>query len=272
MALVSDRHNKESKDGIVPIKGIYKLLGFQGVMVNIIEYIAHTTKDVHHFVLTSIIKQFNGCQNPVNPVSHKWLLSFFAFHDHPHIVAFCQQKITKPLFYLDVLCKSKLVLFKIVFDMLQRYSSRYEHGNVAKGEKPTPFIVACEKGYLDDVKVFINLMKADVNQKGVTSQGYSCGYSGLIMAAYEEQAHVVEYLLKHCTKIHVDQEDNYGSTALHYSAYNSRKNTATIKLLLQYGCNMKKMNQGGQTPLDYANQNVSVIGQSIVYLLKKNLS
>ena len=115
-------------------------------------------------------------------------------------------------------------------------------------------------------------MKADVNQKGVTSQGYSCGYSGLIMAAYEEQAHVVEYLLKHCTKIHVDQEDNYGSTALHYSAYNSRKNTATIKLLLQYGCNMKKMNQGGQTPLDYANQNVSVIGQTIVYLLKKNLS
>lgn len=35
---------------------------------------------------------------------------------------------------------------------------------------------------------------------------------------------------------------------------------------------MKKMNQGGQTPLDYANQNVSVIGQTIVYLLKKNLS
>ena len=64
MALVSDRHNKESKDGIVPIKGIYKLLGFQGVMVNIIEYIAHTTKDVHHFVLTSIA----FCKREVQPL------------------------------------------------------------------------------------------------------------------------------------------------------------------------------------------------------------
>ena len=54
--------------------------------------------------------------------------------------------------------------------------------------------------------------------------------------------------------------------------FGNRDDTATIKLLLQYGCNMKKMNQGGQTPLDYANQNVSVIGQTIVYLLKKNLS
>ena len=110
-----------------------------------------------------------------------------------------------------------------------------------------------------------------MNEKGVTSQGYSCGYSGLILSSYEEKVNVVHYLLRHCNHvIDVNLEDDYGSTALHYAAYNNSKNTKTIELLLQFGCDVDKKNKSGLTPLDYAYQNASVIKQDIVRVLKSH--
>lgn len=248
---------------------IYTMLGCQGLLKKIIEYLSLYAKDVRNLILSSFIKQFNRGQALLQHVSKEIVLSFFEIRDHPQVLSFCKQKVHKPIFYLDLLCESKLLQFKMVFDIQKKYKFVHSLEALNNKRKPTPFLVACEKGYLADVKVFVNLLKVDVNQKGITSQGYACGYSGLILAAYAERLNVVNYLLRHCKDtINAELEDNYGSTALHYCAYNSRRNTATIKSLLEYGCNARKKNQSGLTPLDYAQKNESLIKSAIVSLLK----
>ncbi len=250
---------------------IYLLLRFQGLLEIIINYISLSAKDLHNFILTSFIKQFYKGQAPTKVASKNGFLKFFEFHDHPQILSFCKQKGLKTAFYLEVLCESKLLVFKMMFDIYKKYEAIHVTSAVASKKKPTPFLVACEKGYLNDVKIFLNLLKIDVNEKGVTSQGYSCGYSGLILSSYEEKVNVVHYLLRHCNHvIDVNLEDDYGSTALHYAAYNNSKNTKTIELLLQFGCDVDKKNKSGLTPLDYAYQNASVIKQDIVRVLKSH--
>lgn len=262
-------NNKLEPCKVLPTVAIYDLIGYQGIIEIIIEYIGRP-KDLSNFVLTSFIKQFNHFQNCVPCISKSWISQFFEIIDHPEVQSFVEHHKNKPVFYLNILVKSKLLHFKMIRDINLKYKSQYSHGTLKKEKEPTPFLVACEKGNLDDVKIFIKLLKIDVNQKGITSQGYSCGYTGLILAAYEEREDIVKYLLMNCIKtIDINLEDEYGSTALHYAAYNNNKSIQTINLLLKYGSIVHKKNQQGKIPLDYAKQNFSKIGQLIAEILKR---
>ena len=97
-----------------------------------------------------------------------------------------------------------------------------------------PFIAACEKGQLEDVKLFIETgTVTDVNMKGIDSFGHD-GKTGLMKAATYEHINVVQYLLSFPSIDVSIIRDKNGWNVLHYAARNNKKNTDTIKLLLNH--------------------------------------
>ena len=114
---------------------IYLLLRFQGLLEIIINYISLSAKDLHNFILTSFIKQFYKGQAPTKVASKNGFLKFFEFHDHPQILSFCKQKGLKTAFYLEVLCESKLLVFKMMFDIYKKYEAIHVTSAVASKKK-----------------------------------------------------------------------------------------------------------------------------------------
>eukprot|EP00942_MAST-04A_sp_MAST-4A-sp1_P005086 g5086.t1 len=108
----------------------------------------------------------------------------------------------------------------------------------------TPFVVACEKGRLDDVKVHDvdgsgMTLKEMVNQKGTISRGSVMKngdnyykWTGLMAATRFEQSHIVQYLLEDC-KVDATITNGFGLGPLHLVAGYSKVNTDCLRMLLE---------------------------------------
>ena len=148
--------------------------------------------------------------------------------------------------------------------------------------KGTPIVVMCEKGRLEDLKLFLKLFVAchDVDGTGVTvkklleevgkdSNGYK--KNTLIAAArYEEQEVLVQLLDYGYDHSYTDR---HGYNALHRSAYNNTKSTRCIESLLKKMPleSINKKGRDGWTPLDLAyDRSDSPIKNDIVQLIRQH--
>lgn len=157
----------------------------------------------------------------------------------------------------------------------------------------TPFIVACEKGELQDVKSLIQnnvpptarnggkyspTYEEIINQMGRNSGGNE--YTGLMIASAKEHIHIVNYLLNVQTYAHVDLDivDSNGNTALHYACAYNANSLELLIVLLDHANNLPKpfdsqfinrRNYNGKSPLDWAIQyNTSRIKARVIKLVQ----
>lgn len=141
----------------------------------------------------------------------------------------------------------------------------------------TPVIVACEKGRLEHLKIFVAgyndvnesgmTLKEYVNQEGKASGGYEC--TPLMIAANYEHFQIVKYLIEQCEAEPSIARSSTGANALHYAAYN-KKDTKVIELLLTNMSlnSINKKDENGDTPLDDAYDNESPLRQEMIALLR----
>ena len=157
---------------------------------------------------------------------------------------------------------------------------QYKHGF----PNGTPFIVACEKNNLDDVKFFVEYYKNDhngnvtlktfINQLGKDSDADDGEemITGLIMSSEYEHLAIVAYLLENNASI--DRVDDYGNTALHFAAQFNEKNTDVVELLLKHPSMtidiINKQNKGGYTALDYAYANETKIKFDMIKIISNH--
>ena len=153
-------------------------------------------------------------------------------------------------------------------DINERYKKEFPRG--------TPFVVACEKGRVEDVEAMISGARAAgmdvtamVNEKGKDSNG-SSGYTPLMAAAWYEHSTIIEILLLYNADT-ATTTNNYGNNALHFAAYNNKTSTITVQLLLN---NMKledinHKNTAGNTPLDRCYLSTSSIKQQLIELIRQ---
>ena len=159
-------------------------------------------------------------------------------------------------------------------NVLNRLNDRYE----TEFPGGTPLVCACEKGRLQDVKLFITCMnginsnmtlREYVNQVGKNSGGYD--HTPLMIAAGNEQHfQVVQYLIEQ-GEADPNVADSDGWSALHVAAGNNIKNTELLDLLLTNMPldNINKKDRWGRTPLDCAYVNRSLIRRrEIIALLR----
>ena len=157
-------------------------------------------------------------------------------------------------------------------NLKQKYKKEFPKG--------TPIVVMCEKGGLEDLKLFMKLFVAchDVDRTGVSVKKLleevgkkSGGYyerNALMAAAEEERPEVVLYLLD-C--INPAITNSGGSNALHYSAYNKKSTRITESLLKKMPLeSINKKSSYGYTPLDWAYKNGSPIKNDIVQLIRQH--
>ena len=145
----------------------------------------------------------------------------------------------------------------------------------------TPFIAACEKGRLEDVKLFITGHDAKatgvtvtdmVNLSGKTVHGdMEC--TALNAAVQEEQFHVVQYLIEQCgANPSITTSEGWG--ALHVAAQYSTKSTDIMNLLLNnmpIGNGINRKGWYETTPLDRAiENNNSLIKDEIIALIRSH--
>ena len=170
--------------------------------------------------------------------------------------------------------------------LIEQYQEDFPNG--------TPFIVACEKGCMEDVQLFVKLhrfhkyvktngvnergmtLKEMVNQVGRNSSGSrrSRGRSGsdwtpLTIAANNEHSNIVQYLIEQ-GGADPNITNSIGMNALHYEASYNNTSTGCIQVLLAH-MTITSINQklGGYTPLDYVyDYNHSEVKQEIIALIR----
>ena len=140
----------------------------------------------------------------------------------------------------------------------------------------TPFVVACEKGRVDDVKVMIEGaraagidVRAMVSKLGTDSAGNSM--TPLMAASYEDDhSNIIDILLYYNADTAIT--DNHGYNVLHWAVAMVEISTLTVELLLN---NMKledinHKDDDGNTPLDigYGN-NDSSFKQQLIDLIRE---
>ena len=94
-----------------------------------------------------------------------------------------------------------------------------------------------------------NLKKLILNNKYLIHEKDSLGRTLLYQAARNGYYNIVEYLLKHGSKIN-EIQNNTGSTALHGAAFYEQE--IIVQLLLEYGANTQIKNKSGALPSDDA--------------------
>ena len=139
----------------------------------------------------------------------------------------------------------------------------------------TPFIVACEKGVLEDVRVFLNDYRGNVkfiNQKGNNSRG-NPSWSGLLAACIYEKENVVEYLLRQDLIDISIVHKKTGCNGLHFAA-SWCTSTRILGLLLSHtSCSFDIVNcrnASGRTPLDCVQDNPNHIQNNMITMLRSH--
>ena len=156
-------------------------------------------------------------------------------------------------------------------NLKQKYKKEFPKG--------TPIVVMCEKGRLEDLKLFMKVFVAchDVDGTGVKklleevgkdSRGF--GRNALMAAARYERHEVVLYLLEYGVNPAIT--NSVGGNALHYSAYTNKKSTRITESLLKKMPleSINKKDSDGETPLDWAYNNGSPIKNDIVQLIRQH--
>ena len=179
-------------------------------------------------------------------------------------------------FTLYQLCTNIQYPYKIQFmdNLKQKYKKEFPKG--------TPIVVMCEKGRLEDLKLFLKLFVAchDVDGTGVSvkklleevgKNSYGNEMNTLIASAYGERPEVLVQLLKY--DVNTAITNNIGN-ALHYSAGGNNKSTRCIESLLKK-MSLESINKiwqfQGMTPLDCAyDYNDSPIKNDIVQLIRQH--
>eukprot|EP00944_MAST-04C_sp_MAST-4C-sp1_P013302 g13302.t1 len=154
--------------------------------------------------------------------------------------------------------------------------------NVYKKQFPkgTPIVVACEKGRLDDLKLFVAGHDVDgtgvsvkqlLEEVGTDSNGWQ--RNTLMAAAYYESHKVLVQLLDYGVDPSIT--DSYGCNALHISARGNEESTRCIETLLKkmpLESINKETNGTEYTPLDYAydEDNLSPIKNDIAQLIRQH--
>ncbi len=179
-------------------------------------------------------------------------------------------------FTLYQLCTNIQYPYKIQFmdNLKQKYKKEFPKG--------TPIVVMCEKGRLEDLKLFLKLFVAchDVDGTGVSvkklleevgKNSYGNEMNTLIASAYGERPEVLVQLLKY--DVNTAITNNIGN-ALHYSAGGNNKSTRCIESLLKK-MSLESINKiwqfQGMTPLDCAyDYNEGPIKNDIVQLIRQH--
>lgn len=99
---------------------------------------------------------------------------------------------------------------------------------------------------LERFKQELSRKKVDVNQINLN------GFTPLIAATlFLGQKYIIEALLDRGA--HIDWQDRYGNTALHYATQRSKK--TLVKLFIERGANTELQNEEGQSPQEIAEKN-----------------
>ena len=171
--------------------------------------------------------------------------------------------------------------------LIERLKREFPRGTGNRRAIPTPIVCACEHGRMDDVELFMNLhpfhkyitnrdvngyrddmtLKDMVSQVGRNSRGGE--WTPLMIAARYEHFQVVKYLIEQC-EADPNIATSSGRNALHMAAWNNKKDTKLIELLLT-NMSLNSINKTvyGRTPLDCAYRyNKSPIQQKIIDLIR----
>ena len=158
-------------------------------------------------------------------------------------------------------------------NLKQKYKKEFPKG--------TPIVVMCEKGGLEDLKLFMKLFVAchDVDRTGVSvkklleevgKDSYCQEMNTLMTSAMYERYEVLVQLLEYdCDPSYTD---SWGQNALHYSAAHNEKSTRCTESLLKKMPleSINKKSSYGYTPLDWAYKNGSPIKNDIVQLIRQH--
>ena len=158
-------------------------------------------------------------------------------------------------------------------NLKQKYKKEFPKG--------TPIVVMCEKGRLEDLKLFLKLFVAchDVDGTGVSvkklleevgKDSDGCVRNTLMASAQYERPEVLVKLLEYDVNTAITTMS--GWNALHLSAWTNKKSTRCTESLLKK-MPLESINQkqgGGWTPLDRAYENEGPIKNDIVQLIRQH--
>ncbi len=173
-------------------------------------------------------------------------------------------------FTLYQLCTNIQYPYKIQFmdNLKQKYKKEFPKG--------TPIVVACEKGRLEDLKLFVAChdlegtcisVKQLLEKVGKDSNGYE---RNTLMASALRERHKVLVQLLECD-CDPSITNSYGCNALHYSAHNKKSTRCTESLLKKMSLlSINKKDWQRYTPLDEAYRNGSPIKNDIVQSIRQH--
>lgn len=153
-------------------------------------------------------------------------------------------------------CTAKVVQYRerLMDHLTEKYKKQFPKG--------TPFIIACEKGCLNDVKSFVKhhrympsfngeSLQLILNTEGKNSEGHE--RTGLGAAVMAENVETIRYLVS-LPHINVCACDRGGCNPLHYAAGFNESTDSIMKMLIAHPtCTKKSINlqdKYGSTPLD----------------------
>ena len=185
-------------------------------------------------------------------------------------------KLSKLVLPYDTLFKIENHIYHWIHSHKQRIIHKELLYSIYKKEFPqcTPIVVACEKGRLEDLKIFIAGHRGSVKKllEEVGTDSYdNDGCNTLMVAAIYEKPEIIDYLLNYGADPTIT--NSLGYNALHWSArYNYKSTRITESLLKKMPLeSINKKDRWGRTPLDHAYYyNGNPIQNDIVQLIRQH--
>jgi hypothetical protein len=220
---------KKSEEMLQQYQGINMLKKVAPVLfVNIIEYTAYDANALKTLILTSVVKQFASAMGPFEWDQSK-LDKLFGIADHGQIVSFKSNNLNSVKPYLKMLCDAMFLRFKLIQPMMKKYQIENAAlkwpinapGSSTENEPGLfqPFVIACEKGRLRDVKHFVSIFGESIIHTIGYLQKMRIDGSGLYAAILGEHYYIVKYLMK-CDSIEKSfflEDEGEGYTILHHA-------------------------------------------------------
>lgn len=149
-------------------------------------------------------------------------------------------------------------------EVVQFYLDKGMNVNRRRDDGQTPLILAVWGNTLEVVKLLVD-SGADISMianDGITTLMSACSKKPKWALIDRAQMDVVKFLLK--SGVNVEDEDQYGQTAMFYLAQNEKDVRDIVDLLLKYGADVNHRSKEGSRPLD------RVVNPDVTkYLIKK---